>query len=132
MVGATAPSLVSRGLTPDADLVYRTLLSYGGSTAADLAQALGMTRRRVDTALVDLLDARAVVHYGSHPSWRAEPVDQVVQRLRHRQVRRAAAPVPVPKLPAAEETVELGPGIRHLRSRELTRLRLASLVQQSR
>lgn len=86
---AAVPSLVRWGLSPDGDLVYRALATVGPRTNRWLARDLGLAVRRVETAVDELMTARAVrwVAAGSvgGPTswgWRVEPVDRVVAVLR--------------------------------------------------
>ena len=58
-VGALIPSLTRWGLTSDADLVFRTLATFGKQEARVLAADLGLARHRVDTALAELHECGA-------------------------------------------------------------------------
>ena len=49
------PSLVRCGVSPDADLVYRTLMSFGPRTSGGAARELGMPQRRVVQAFEELV-----------------------------------------------------------------------------
>jgi DNA-binding CsgD family transcriptional regulator len=80
------PSLVRFGQSPDADLLYRTLVSAGPRSAVDLAGDLGMALSRVGRALDELASAGAVETPPAAPSrppaWRARPPAEVVATLR--------------------------------------------------
>ncbi|MGN9906565.1 helix-turn-helix transcriptional regulator [Phytohabitans sp. LJ34] len=74
-------SLVRLGQSPDADLLYRTLVNFGPRTAADLATDLGMALRRVGRALDELASAGAVAPEATVPSraptWTPRPAAEV-------------------------------------------------------
>ncbi|GAA4473364.1 helix-turn-helix transcriptional regulator [Phytohabitans houttuyneae] len=140
VVGAAVPSLVSCGLSPDADLVYRTLVTFGAECAAQLARALGLPRQRVLDALDELSawDA-AYLAPAARPDtavWRAHPPDTVVPALRHSAARprarhdaaRMSAGSTAPEL----ASLTLGDGLRHLPTREAARSRMAELVTMTR
>ncbi|GHJ50522.1 hypothetical protein Cs7R123_78640 [Catellatospora sp. TT07R-123] len=135
--GAAVPLLTRWGLTPDADLVFRTLATCGPDTAAGLARSLGMSRRRVDDALEDLYGAESVAPAGRRTGpreeavWRAGSTDSVVQRLRRRQHRAAVQPQVRCSVPRAD-AVGLSPDIRHLTSRDKARKRLVVLFSHAR
>ncbi len=85
--GAPVPSLVRWGLSPDADLVYRALVTFGPRTAGRLAHDLGLPAARLSAAIDELAGARAVTGAPSRaaePRWRAAPVADVSTRLRGR------------------------------------------------
>lgn len=87
---AVIPSLVRWGLTPDADLVYRTLASFGPQSLALIARELGMAQRRVMVALDELVSEAAVRPLGQSTEtalWRAGAPEDVVQGLRRRRLR---------------------------------------------
>jgi DNA-binding CsgD family transcriptional regulator len=84
------PSLVRWGLTPDADLVYRTLASFGPRSLAAIARELGMAQRRVMVALDELVSEQAVRplgHRAESALWRAGAPEHVVHGLRRRRLR---------------------------------------------
>ncbi|GAA4452115.1 LuxR C-terminal-related transcriptional regulator [Phytohabitans houttuyneae] len=123
------PSLIGWGASPDADLVYRRLVTFGRATAGELLRDLGMTRPRVTEAL-DKLAALGLAA-GRRAPGRAGLV--WVPRAAvgtHRAVpTRAPEPAPRPAVPeVVAHAVRLGEGLRHLRTREATRARLAELV----
>jgi DNA-binding CsgD family transcriptional regulator len=64
------------GLSPDADLVYRALVTIGPGTGRWLAKDLGMSARRVETAVDELVAVSAVRDDGSE-SRRGRPVSAV-------------------------------------------------------
>jgi len=117
------PSLVPRGSTPDADLVYRALVTFGPATAGDLADELGVPARRVTGALDELLSIAAVTRRPGTSRdvvvWAAAPPDVVFS------ARRVRRPAPAPRTPM--DPLIRGAAVRHLPSRPLTRARLAEL-----
>ena len=91
-LGAPIPSLSRWGLTSDADLVFRTLATFGAQQARTLASDLGLARQRVESALAELHEcgaAAVVTGSGRAMSWSSRPVDEVVRRLRLRRLRPA-------------------------------------------
>jgi DNA-binding CsgD family transcriptional regulator len=133
VVGAPVPSLVALGVSPDADLVYRTLITFGPSAAADLARGLGLPRRRVVDALDELAGRAAVTsrsaRRGEQPTWAARSPAEVVPALRRWRLRATAPPPALPlPLPPEVSDFRFGDGLRHLRSREAARARMARLV----
>lgn len=127
--GPPVPSLVCWGRSADADLVYRTLVTYGSGTAAELRRELGLTRRRVAVALDELASFDA-----AHPEpgtsgdgavWTASRPSLVIDSLRRGRPKHPAPPT------AGTDADHLdlvdGEGLRHLRTRALTRDRLARL-----
>lgn len=84
------------GVSPDGDLVYRTLVQFGPAGEAALAQTLGLPRRRVRTALDELghlnaarigvgrLDRTPPTRQEDGRAWRAVAPDDVEARLRLR------------------------------------------------
>lgn len=130
-IGRAVPALVRWGVSADADLVYRCLLTFGPQPSGEVAVELGLRVRRVRTALDELLAAGIVTverepsAYGVDASiWRALPADAVVMTLRRRALRRAAAatgggfgPLERVALPA-----------RRLPDREARRRRIAELA----
>src|SRR5262245_15182595 len=83
-LGGGVPSLSRWGVTPDADLGYRTLVIFGPSTLAGLAATLGMPRRRVEDAL-DTLDLAGAagerMTARGHPVWTARDATAVIADL---------------------------------------------------
>jgi DNA-binding NarL/FixJ family response regulator len=59
-MGTALPSLVRWGMSPDADLVYRTLVSLDSAREGQLAQDLGMAHERVRDAVRELALAGAI------------------------------------------------------------------------
>lgn len=93
---AVVPSLVRWGVSPDADLVYRALVTFGAQSPGAAARELGMSPRRVADALEELAaeDAvRRVPTAGRGPGgaesgqWRPLPPEAVVHGLRRRRLR---------------------------------------------
>ncbi|HYN97513.1 MAG TPA: LuxR C-terminal-related transcriptional regulator [Pilimelia sp.] len=135
-LGPVIPSLVRWGRSPDADLVYRTLLTSGPDTVEELARDLGLPPGRVAAALDELASVNAV---RSRPTrarrarvWVPRPAGAVTSELRRPCHAPVAARPPQPEaLPAALRAASLpvGDGLRHLPSRALTRARLGELVQ---
>ncbi len=82
------PSLVRWGLSPDADLVYRTLSLYGPQTSSGAARDLGISKARVDGALDELVALGAATPAPStRPGtrrWQPAPADRVLARVRRR------------------------------------------------
>jgi predicted transcriptional regulator len=89
-VSAPIPSLARWGLTSDADLVFRTLATFGARQARTLATELGLARQRVESALAELHEcgaAAAAAGGGRAMSWHSRPADEVVHLLRMRRMR---------------------------------------------
>jgi len=95
-VSAVVPSLVRWGVSPDADLVYRALVTFGPQTRSQAARELGMSARRISDALEELAtegaagvvpDGRRGRRASDTSVWRADPPEQVVQRLRRSRLR---------------------------------------------
>ncbi len=133
VVGPPVPSLVAFGVSPDADLVYRTLVTFGPSAATDLVRGLGVPRRRVADALDELANRAAVTsrsaRRGEQATWAARPPAEVVPAMRRWRLR-TTTPPPAPLLPLPPEVPDFrfGDGLRHLQSREAARARMARLV----
>ncbi|MDQ7911331.1 helix-turn-helix transcriptional regulator [Phytohabitans sp. ZYX-F-186] len=137
---APVPTLASRGASPDADLVYRRLVIFGRAPAAALAHELGLPRRRLNRALDELASLGAAVPRRSAAqrglTWTPTPAAEIgAQPHRegprpHAERHPLAPPPPVTEL--AEQAARLGDGLRHLRTRALTRSRLAELVAVAR
>jgi len=90
-VGRAVPSLVRWGVSADADLVYRYLVSFGPRRTEAIAADLGLAARRVRAAL-DELDGHDIAQAGVEAQvWRASPVDAAVTTLRRRALRRTVA-----------------------------------------
>jgi DNA-binding CsgD family transcriptional regulator len=155
-IGAALPSLVRWGTSADADLVYRTLVTFGPRTRRGLAAELVMPVRRIDDALAELRAAGAVtVTAGDRAGertaarrsriWAAVPPDVVVAALRrrrlcltderavaesHRHVVRGLRAQLGAALPLSGAVLGglLDDEIRYLPTRELTRARYAELL----
>jgi DNA-binding CsgD family transcriptional regulator len=141
-LGHRVPSLARWGFTPDADLVYRTLVTFGPATARGLAATLGLPRRRVADALGALGQAGAArehVAARGQPTWTARDMASVMaeferaSHLGHRPIR-VTAPRSVSE--CVDQVLagvhQLGPDLRHLSTRAVTRQRLAALVTTAR
>lgn len=96
-VGPALPSLARWGLSPDADLVYRALITAGPRTSGWLSRDLGMSPRRVAAATDELVAAGAMrgpVHAlderfrRSEYRWRTAPPGEVIGSLRRGRRRR--------------------------------------------
>jgi DNA-binding CsgD family transcriptional regulator len=95
--GAAVPSLVRWGLTADADLVYRSLVTFGPQDTRKLAGDLGMAVRRTQAAVEELAAVRAAspeaprpgrtTRVSAKPMWRAAPAATVISELRRRRPR---------------------------------------------
>jgi DNA-binding CsgD family transcriptional regulator len=142
VVGPIIPSLVRWGTSPDADLVYRTVVSRGPRNAGDIARDVGLSKDRVTAALDELAALDAVSPRGDEARrprvWSPRRPAEVAARLRHRHLRRSAGSRRNPReLPVVVRSLvggalELGDGLRHLPSRPLTRARLRELVAVAR
>lgn len=140
--GHRVPSLARWGFKPDADLVYRTLVTFGPATARGLAATLGMSRRRVEDALGALGQAGAAgqrVAARGQPVWTARDVASVTAEF-ERSSKLGRRPIRVHAPRSVSDCVnqvlagvhQLGPGLRHLSTRAVTRQRLAALVTMAR
>lgn len=132
-VGRAMPVLARWGVSADADLVYRCLVTFGSRSADAIAVSLGLAVRRVHAALDELDDATLVRSARQRPVtgadaqiWHAVPVDVAVTTLRRRALRRAGR-------------IDTGPGLgapgagppcpaRRLPDRESTRQHIADLL----
>jgi DNA-binding CsgD family transcriptional regulator len=150
-LGAAVPSLARWGLSSDADLVFRTLTTFGARPARTLATELGLARQRVESALAELHECGAAATSGDGRAsmWTGRPADEVVHRLRARRMRpsdgmravrrhRAVfdmlngrlAGAGLPLDPVLAGTV--GDGVRYLPTRPITRQRLAAAMVRER
>ncbi len=134
----SVPLLTRWGVAPDADLVYRALASLGRRTAAELATELGMSRRRVDSAL-EQLHAHGIAHPPGKRDrpWRVADSADVMKILSVPQQRRpapetAACPPPVSNLLRQVPPGQPDPEVRYLPTRDVTRLRLAEIAGRAR
>jgi hypothetical protein len=85
---APIPSLVRWGLSPDADLLYRVLVTSGPRSVGWLARDLGMPPRRVEAATEELVTAGAVERPGAREKVvRPVPVTDLVAALGMRRQR---------------------------------------------
>jgi DNA-binding CsgD family transcriptional regulator len=150
--GAAIPSLARWGLTSDADLVFRTIATFGARSARTLGRELGLPRHRVASALAELHEcgaAAAVPNGRDESAWAPRPAAEVIDRLRARRLRRPdpaasarryravfqllnaqLAGAGLPQQPVLAGVA--GDGIRYLPSRPLTRQRLAGAMGQER
>jgi DNA-binding CsgD family transcriptional regulator len=119
-MGSALPSLVRWGLTPDADLVYRTLVSLDTAREGQLAHELGMSHDRVRAAMRELADANAIRRVSSasrrapkttgRAVWAARQPSQVVRQLHVHRTRYLALvgsvePPPPPFVPPVPPTL---------------------------
>lgn len=160
-LGAAIPSLARWGLSSDADLVFRTLTTFGPRPVPALVRELGMSASRVDAALAELHAAGAVIPSAHRsaagrrsPTWTGRPPTEVLHRIRasrihasqnHASRNRPTAEDGRHRRPAGVATAlarlgdggvpgmallpgQISDGVRYLRTRELTRQRLAELI----
>jgi DNA-binding CsgD family transcriptional regulator len=153
-IGAAVPSLVRWGLSCDADLVFRTMATFGPRSAPRLAAELGVPVHRVDGALAELLTVGAAISVTDQrrtarpaPVWATRSPEDVVAMLRSRRLR----PVDAQRQARAHHRSVmsladrrssmagllsgpgptgglLGEGVRYLATREAARERLAELM----
>jgi DNA-binding CsgD family transcriptional regulator len=128
------PSLIGWGGSPDADLVYRRLATFGRATAGELFRELGMSRQRVNDAL-DRLAALGLAVARRSPG----QTGMVWVSRSTAEVRRDPPPPAAADAARAEavsemvlQATQLGDGLRHLRTRAASRARLAELVAVAR
>src|SRR2546423_3620836 len=93
-IGAEVPSLVRWGLSCDADLIFRTIATFGPRSTSTLAAELGVPAPRVDDALAELLEIGAAGSVTDHrrspphgPPWATPPPPDVVTMPRNRPLR---------------------------------------------
>ena len=95
--GAVVPPLTRWGVSPEADLVYRTLTGYGPQLLSELSRSLGLPARRVRDALDELAGIGAAQpgtrngRADQARAWRGAPTPTVVSALRRRHVELAQA-----------------------------------------
>jgi DNA-binding CsgD family transcriptional regulator len=147
-VGAVVPSLVRWGVSPDADLVYRALVTVGPQAARQLSADLGMPRRRVTDAIEELATNGAVLagrtgggRRSSQPElWFPNAPEVVLRRLRRSRLRvvdpwdlaqRHLATVAGMDLPSDVAETQRSQ-VRLLRGIDLIRDRIAHLARQER
>jgi DNA-binding CsgD family transcriptional regulator len=100
-MGSALPSLVRWGLSPDADLVYRTLVSLDTARESQLAHELGMAPERVRDAMRELAHAGAIRRVSAtsrrtpktsgRAVWAARQPNQVVRQLHGHRTHPAGA-----------------------------------------
>lgn len=136
------PSLTRWGISPDADLVYRLLAGFGSRTAAQTTHELGMSSRRVASAIEELrvvgavrlrAGASSVRHGGPH--WIAVQPTDVIRSLRRRTlsvvdpVEQARKHLRTVSALAVEQLAGAVSGeVRYLAGRDRVRQRIAALV----
>lgn len=91
----TVPSLMRWGVSPHADLVYRTLITFGPWPVDHISQSLQLKARQVRAALDELISlgaaAPAGVVAGDGRTWASRAPEQVVAMLRDRHDQAAMA-----------------------------------------
>ena len=97
ITGAPVPSLVRWGLSPDADLLYRALVTFGPRSGRWLARDLGLPLRRVDAAAEELQAAGALEGSGGRTVLRARAVTEVLAALRRGRRSRLTGPRTEPR-----------------------------------
>lgn len=133
--------LYRAGLTADADLVYRALVSFGQSRSAALAGELSLSHARVLTALSSLHAAGmvGVRGDGARRRWQAStsedqpshsPSDLPGSQGLPGKSTLSVGPYPA-RFAALTEVCRLGDGLRHLTSRPATQRRLDEIYQRS-
>jgi DNA-binding CsgD family transcriptional regulator len=131
LVGAPVPSLVPWGRSPDADLVYRRVITFGPATTGELGKELGLPARRIAAALDELATVDAIrprpESSRDAATWIATPPAEVLASLRRSQ--RSAAP-PVAQ-PSPVDHLVHGAEVRHLPTRAQARVRLGELMAVS-
>ncbi|MFI5935919.1 LuxR C-terminal-related transcriptional regulator [Actinoplanes sp. NPDC051494] len=144
-LGAAIPSLVRWGLSSDADLVFRTLATFGPRTERALAAELGLPARRTTQALAELRESGAA-DATTDPRvtariWTGRRPAVVVEHLRTRRMHRIDPEVKVRSHHAVVNTLrvagidigtalagDFADGVRYLASRGAARRRLGELV----
>lgn len=147
-IGVAVPSLVRWGISADADVVYRALVTLGPQPTMRVAQDLGMTARRVAEALDELVASDAVHALRRHRSrprtahsdvWCAVAPTVVIDTLRRRRLRLADPWELARRHLATVDGLDLSSASRHngeqlrlLRGIDLIRDRIAELAGQER
>jgi DNA-binding CsgD family transcriptional regulator len=150
-VGAAVPSLVRWGLSSDADLVFRTLATFGPRTRRLLTADLGLPARRIDQALAELRECGAAMSTDDSRTatriWTARRPDYVVSVLRSRRMRivdaeararshhavlralrETTAGLGLPLITAPGSAGTVAEGIRYLATRDAARRRLGEVL----
>lgn len=141
--GETVPSLVFWGRSPDADVLYRRLVTFGSASPPELARDVGMPRKRVADALDELASIGAAALGPAVPGltakWRPRPPAEVIASLRRHRLRLLVPDAQRERherqeltRAMASEAAAQGDGLRHLTTRQLTRARLAELAAVAR
>jgi DNA-binding CsgD family transcriptional regulator len=150
--GVAIPSLARWGLSSDADLVFRTISTFGSRSARTLGKELGLPRQRIVSALAELHEcgaAAAVPNGRDESTWSPRPAAEVVDHLRTRRLRRPDPAATARRHRAAFQLLNArlagaglpqqpvlagmaGDGVRYLPDRPLTRQRLAVAMGQER
>lgn len=139
--GLAVPALTRWGLSPAADLVYRTLITFGAQTSQQAGRDLGLAPRAIGQALEELAAAGAAEPLttsggiASRPSewqWRAIPVQQVLdtvmRRARTRLTRVDGWRRHVAVISGINWSEIDRNAVRHLPSRTIARRRIAELI----
>jgi DNA-binding CsgD family transcriptional regulator len=138
--GPAIPTLTRWGLSPAADLVYRTLVAFGPQTCERAARELGLAQRRAQQALEELASAGAAQPMTSSldaartPEWEwvAIPVNRVLDTVTRRTQRRITKAEGWRKHIASIADIELAEldtrAVRRLPTRNIARRRIAELI----
>jgi DNA-binding CsgD family transcriptional regulator len=134
------PALTRWGLSPTADLVYRTLVTFGPQTSEQAGQDLGLPPRVVRQALEELASAGAaqplsqIGGIATRPSeweWQPIPVRQVLEtvtrRARARIIRVDGWRRHVAVISGIDWSAIDPTAVRHLPNRAIARRRIADL-----
>jgi DNA-binding CsgD family transcriptional regulator len=133
------PTLTRWGLSPSADLVYRTLVAFGPRTSDRAGRELGLSPRRIREALDELASAGAVrpmtAGRATRPGdweWRANPVrivlDTVTRRSHARIIRADAWKEHIATIANIDWSAVAPGSVRRLPSRNIARRRIAELI----
>jgi DNA-binding CsgD family transcriptional regulator len=135
--GAAVPSLVRWGMSPDADLVYRDLVTFGPKTISDLARDLAMPARRAQAAVDELAAGGAASPATVQPDrrrrvpvWRPVSAPVLMRELRRRKSRVVDMAEYARRHRGLLDTMSPAKGLRanQLADRATTRQRIAELT----
>ncbi|MEU8005079.1 helix-turn-helix transcriptional regulator [Catellatospora sp. NPDC049111] len=134
------PSLMKWGVSPQADIVYRTLLAFGPWSTDHLSRSLEMKARQVRGALDELVALGAAVSQRADDDlrvWAAREPAHVLARLRNRErdamlarhrMNSRLIRVSLPSI-MADVARFTGEGVHRFPNRAVSRLRYADLVE---
>ncbi len=140
------PSLMRWGVSPRADLVYRTLITFGPWSVDSISRSLEMRTRQVQQALDELTELGAAVPgrpataEGDQRVWVSQSLVHVLPLLheRHRRttlarhrLHRSLARLSLPSI-MADATRLPREGVRTFRDRAVSRLRYTELLDSAR